>query len=179
MARRVVVGNGDDGRSAVVADGRPDLVLHAPPGAAVQVLTGGWPSQALSEGEAVVHEMWSETAVPSGRADVFPRPEDAGFEVAEGATKWILTEFGPHVEAPIHQTATVDYGTVISGEVTLVLDTGDVDLAAGDAVVIAGVRHGWRAGPVGATVSTVLVGLPPSGTHRTADLPEIRRGAAD
>lgn len=179
MARRVVVGEGDDGRSAVRFDGPPGLVLHAPPGAPVNVLTDGWSPRPLSAGESVVHEMWAETAVPSGRTDEPPRGDQAGFEVAEGATKWIITEFGPHVEVPIHQTATVDYGTVLRGGLTLVLETGDVELAAGDGVVIAGVRHGWRSGPDGAAMSTVLVGLPRSDAHRTADLPEIRRGTGE
>ena len=50
-----------------------------------------------------------------------------------------LQDFG------MHTTDTVDYGVVISGEITLELDDGaKVSLKQGDCVVQNGTRHAWR-----------------------------------
>lgn len=43
----------------------------------------------------------------------------------------------------MHRTETVDYGIVISGEVTLVLDKGEANLKAGDVVIQRGTNHAW------------------------------------
>lgn len=44
----------------------------------------------------------------------------------------------------MHTTATIDYGIVLSGHITLELDAGAVDLGPGDVVVQRGTRHAWR-----------------------------------
>ncbi len=43
----------------------------------------------------------------------------------------------------MQRTATLDYVFVLSGEVTLVLDTGEVQLKEGDTVVQLGAAHAW------------------------------------
>ena len=43
-----------------------------------------------------------------------------------------------------HTTPTVDYVQVIEGDVFLALDTGEVELHAGDCVVQRATRHAWR-----------------------------------
>lgn len=43
----------------------------------------------------------------------------------------------------MHRTETVDYGIVISGEITLVLDKGETNLKAGDVVIQRGTNHAW------------------------------------
>ena len=54
--------------------------------------------------------------------------------------------------ALMHRTRTVDYGIVLQGEITLIMDEGGavVALAAGDIVVQRGTNHGWanRSGQV-------------------------------
>jgi mannose-6-phosphate isomerase-like protein (cupin superfamily) len=45
--------------------------------------------------------------------------------------------------AMMHRTATIDYGIVLEGEITLVVDSGEVDLKAGDVVVQRGANHAW------------------------------------
>jgi mannose-6-phosphate isomerase-like protein (cupin superfamily) len=48
-------------------------------------------------------------------------------------------------DAPgMHTTATIDYGVVLSGRITLELDAGTVDLGPGDVVVQRATRHAWR-----------------------------------
>ncbi|BAC51688.1 bll6423 [Bradyrhizobium diazoefficiens USDA 110] len=43
----------------------------------------------------------------------------------------------------MHRTETVDYGIVISGEITLVLDKSEANLKAGDVVIQRGTNHAW------------------------------------
>ena len=43
----------------------------------------------------------------------------------------------------MHRTESVDYGVVIDGELTLVLDEGEVQLQAGSVVVQRGTNHAW------------------------------------
>ena len=43
----------------------------------------------------------------------------------------------------MHRTESVDYGVVIDGEMTLVLDQGEVLLRPGSVVVQRGTNHAW------------------------------------
>ena len=43
----------------------------------------------------------------------------------------------------MHRTETVDYGIVIEGELTLVLDDAEVNLKAGSVVIQRGTNHAW------------------------------------
>lgn len=43
----------------------------------------------------------------------------------------------------MHRTETVDYGIVIEGEMTLVLDDSEVDLKPGHVVIQRGTNHAW------------------------------------
>jgi mannose-6-phosphate isomerase-like protein (cupin superfamily) len=45
----------------------------------------------------------------------------------------------PHM----HRTETIDYGIVLEGEITLLVDVGEVTVRAGDIVVQRGTNHGW------------------------------------
>lgn len=43
----------------------------------------------------------------------------------------------------MHRTETIDYGIVLEGEITLVLDVGETVVRAGDIVIQRGTNHGW------------------------------------
>jgi mannose-6-phosphate isomerase-like protein (cupin superfamily) len=43
----------------------------------------------------------------------------------------------------MHRTETIDYGVVLSGGITLVLDNSEVELQAGDVVIQRGTNHAW------------------------------------
>lgn len=60
----------------------------------------------------------------------------------------------------MHRTATVDYGVMLAGELTLVLEDGSESiLRAGDVIVQNGVVHGWRnTASINAVAVFVLVG---------------------
>jgi len=51
------------------------------------------------------------------------------------------TEGAPH--PLMHRTKTVDYGIVLEGEITLVLDRGETTIQAGDIIVQNGTNHAW------------------------------------
>jgi mannose-6-phosphate isomerase-like protein (cupin superfamily) len=43
----------------------------------------------------------------------------------------------------MHRTETVDYGIVLEGEITLLVDEGEATVRAGDIVIQRGTNHGW------------------------------------
>ncbi|MBS0452692.1 MAG: cupin domain-containing protein [Proteobacteria bacterium] len=65
----------------------------------------------------------------------------AGFEEIGDAGASTAGDSAPH--PLMHRTETVDYGVVIEGELTLVLDKGEVPLKPGSVVVQRGTNHAW------------------------------------
>jgi quercetin dioxygenase-like cupin family protein len=62
-------------------------------------------------------------------------------------------------QAGVHRTATVDFIVVLSGRISLELDDGVVELAAGDCLVQNGTRHAWRNNTdQPCTLAVVLIG---------------------
>lgn len=45
--------------------------------------------------------------------------------------------------AYMHRTETIDYGIVLDGEITLIMDEGETVVRAGDIIVQRGTNHGW------------------------------------
>ena len=43
----------------------------------------------------------------------------------------------------MHRTQSIDYGIVLEGEITLILDEGETTVKAGDIVIQRGTNHGW------------------------------------
>ncbi|MBL0741147.1 cupin domain-containing protein [Chryseolinea lacunae] len=43
----------------------------------------------------------------------------------------------------MHRTQTVDYGIVLEGEITMVLDRGETTIKAGDVIIQNGTNHAW------------------------------------
>ena len=43
----------------------------------------------------------------------------------------------------MHRTETIDYGIVLEGEITLILDIGETIVRQGDVVIQRGTNHGW------------------------------------
>ena len=79
-------------------------------------------------------------------------------------TKIRINEFLPGfldergLQSPVHRTASIDYGIVLAGEITLILDDSEVTLSAGDVVVQRGTDHAWaNRGSVPALVAFILV----------------------
>ncbi len=132
MARRVVTGNNAAGRSYVVSDEIVDeMTLWE---TTDKNPLGGGPSRLL----------------PSGAPDIDP-PAGGSRCLRMTLQPWKmmkpLLERGdiPGVDANgFHRTNTVDYILMIDGEVTLLLDEGQVTLRAGDLVVQRNTNHAWQ-----------------------------------
>jgi quercetin dioxygenase-like cupin family protein len=167
--RRVVTGISNDGKSTVRSDGPPPTAFHAwqddTVGGSMAKTDGPWTGSPVPANEAVVHQLWALSAAPAaGVADPTVAFDAPDFELPTAATQWILTEMGPNLFTPMHFTVTVDYGLVIEGEVEIGLEDGTTTLRAGDAIVVDGVRHSWRAGKDGCKIATVQVGIPAAPT---------------
>jgi mannose-6-phosphate isomerase-like protein (cupin superfamily) len=102
-------------------------------------------------------------------------PEEAAataFEPPPGAAWWVAATFptggepvaGPEYpgvdEQGFHATRTIDFGYLLSGEVTLVLDSESVRITAGDVVVQQAARHAWRNEGTEPAVLLVLLNRP-------------------
>lgn len=176
--RRVVTAKDVAGKSVVVSDGHSprELVLQHMPGFVSSPL---WITEATPDlGQGTTETMQgngSLLAQPGGACFLvvtFPPdsvmfspefdPAAAGMEHAKAAPG-IVDTF--EMENPgMHTTPTLDFVTVIKGEIVLELDDGKtVALRQGDTVVQNGVRHAWRnPGSEPATVSFVMLGAKPA-----------------
>ena len=162
IGRLVVAGAGPDGRSFVVSDGPPGTITKILPGddaLSAERLTLEAVDDAIAPGETLLAELARTGQMPP-LADYRPSPDrHRSLDLPPGGTRWSVVVYGPGVQARIHQSATLDYDIVISGSVDLELDSGAVRLTAGDAAVLPGVRHGWRAGEDGCTLAIVMISL--------------------
>lgn len=100
------------------------------------------------------------TIPPDGGAGA---PADLDITAALAEFDERLPGMAEHLEVDnpgMHTTATIDYGIVLSGEVTLELDDGaNVTLGAGDTYIQNGTRHRWsNTGDVPAVLAVMLVG---------------------
>jgi mannose-6-phosphate isomerase-like protein (cupin superfamily) len=68
------------------------------------------------------------------------RMHDAFTQIGDASASTVA-EDSPH--PLMHRTESIDYGVVIEGELTLVLDRGEVQLKPGSVVVQRGTNHAW------------------------------------
>ena len=123
--RRVVTGHDKSGRAKVTIDEIVKNVVQGRPGAHAAVI---W----TSEGFPVDND---------GDADASGRK--VGTMLANG-TVFLVVSFGPGVTPRNHRTDSIDYATVIAGEIDMELDDGkSVHLKAGDVLVQRGTIHNW------------------------------------
>lgn len=157
--RRVVTGHDADGKAIIIS--------NEPPGRTQLVGGPGGPTFIevwhTSETPALIHTQPSEpdekglvlSPPKSGtriRVIDFPpegeefrklmaRDTAAQFKAMGGEKTSSLAEAAPH--PLMHKTKTVDYGIVLEGEITLVLDRGETIIQAGDIVIQNGTNHAW------------------------------------
>ncbi|WP_118950442.1 cupin domain-containing protein [Taibaiella helva] len=170
--RRIVTGHDADNKSVIVSDAAPSHVQ----------LVGGSGGPTFFEvwhtleAPALIHAQPGETDEPglvlpppeNGtriRVIAFPPEGDAirNLTGAEAAAKFRsmgdenASTAQPGAPHPLmHKTRTVDYGIVLEGEITMILDRGETTLKAGDIVIQNGTSHAW-ANRSGATCRMAFV----------------------
>ena len=149
--RRVVTGHRADGRSTVLIDAAAPNVKQRAAGNGSTLV---WVTEETPAGLSQTDRAAREIGVPPPRRGSIFRvaefPPGVGGEVRDHET--VLRDFGIGADvkrghAPrhpaIHRTRSLDYVVVLEGEITLLLDDGDVLLKAGDVVVQQGTNHAW------------------------------------
>jgi quercetin dioxygenase-like cupin family protein len=142
--RRVVTGHDENGRAIVSIDEMSKNVVQTRPGAHAAVI---W----TSEGFPVDNDGSADT---SGRK--------IGISAIDNGTVFRVVSFGPGVTPRNHRTDTIDYATVISGEIDMELDGTSVHLKAGDVLVQRGTIHNWvNNGTVPCVIAFALIAAKP------------------
>lgn len=159
--RRVVTGHDADGRAVLQEDGPParTVTIGGEAGAVFHEIwhTRETPAR-LDRASGEPPEPGIVLAPPPGGTRIrfvdFP-PEDArvaGLDAAEARARFAemgAADASTHDGSAasrhpyMHRTESVDYGIVLSGEITLILDVGETLVRAGDVVVQRGTNHGW------------------------------------
>lgn len=157
--RRIVTGHDNAGQAIVVTDSPPTRVqqVGGPGGPTFSEVWSTRETPALINRQAGEPEEGGLTlAPPRGGTRIrvidFPAEGDAvrNLTEAEAAEKFVAmggaeasrSQAGaPH--PLMHRTQTVDYGIVLEGEMTLVLDRGETTIRVGDIVIQLGTSHAW------------------------------------
>ncbi|VCU69763.1 Cupin domain protein [Pigmentiphaga humi] len=157
--RRVVTGHDERGRAVVISDG-PAPFVHTSDLRPGYASTDIWRTDAMPVPiPAVAQEptMGPRRQLPAKRGSVIrintlvPETDASrsfsGEQVArlfEGMGNAEGSTFGQTGRHPMmHRTETVDYAIVLAGEITMLLDDGEVTLHAGDVLVQCGTNHAW------------------------------------
>jgi hypothetical protein len=156
--RRIVTGDGADGRSLVVIDGPPSgeigdpslgglfEIWHEALGEALDPRDGrerGDAKPVLSPASGCVKVRWFVIA---------PAPEGAPAELLKTVVRERFADFeaAGHLtdqdrHPAMHQTDTLDIICLIAGDASLVLDDSETRLKPGQIVIQRGVSHAWTA----------------------------------
>jgi hypothetical protein len=150
--RRIVTGHDAGNKAVIVSDAPPTRVFDK-----------------LGEEGLVFYEVWNTRQSPAriDRNDSEPAEERLSLPPPAGGTRIRVLDIPPdradadfdkvfdniggqdaHLKtqkrhASFHRTRSIDYGIVLSGEITLLVDEGEVTVKAGDIVVQRGTNHGW------------------------------------
>jgi mannose-6-phosphate isomerase-like protein (cupin superfamily) len=142
---RVVTGYDENGNPAIIASGAPPTVIHA--------------------GRYTTTELWVSGRGPIAAGTQDASTRDWALEPPPGGACFRIVELAPGTDAAdddgghadgdldaghaefqdAHATQTLDYVTILRGEVTLVIGASEVTLGPGDSVVQQpGVPHDWQ-----------------------------------
>lgn len=155
---RVVTGHDADGKAVVSSNGRLPSVIEvlAIPGTMFHEVwnTSASPAPIDNGPDPTVGPLRLPPPKLGTRIRFVDIPPDTIEFIARGAARMheAFTQIG-HVAAStvqadsphplMHRTESVDYGVVIEGEITLVLDDSEVLLKVGSVVIQRGTNHAW------------------------------------
>ena len=155
---RVVTGHDADGKAIVASDGPLPHVaeIKAIPGTVFHEAwsTTGAPAAVDNGADPTTGPLTLPPPKQGTRIRFVDMPPDSAEFLAHGASRMkdAFSQIGdthastvkagsPH--PLMHRTESVDYGIVIEGELTLVLDDSEVQLKPGSVVVQRGTNHAW------------------------------------
>ena len=157
--RRIVTGHDPAGRSIVLSDGDATALLENPnrPGRGLTDLWVTRSTPARNDGAADNADGPVALEPPAGGSvfrffQIMPESVDQGLDPAERERRFaagFAAMGASHARRDtsrhpgMHTTDTVDYIVLLVGEVTLILDQGEVDLKPFDVVVQRGTNHAW------------------------------------
>lgn len=153
--RRIVTGHDEQGNAVIVSHGPPpsEFEIRSVPGL---VFNEVWRT---ADSPAPIDNGPDPTLVP---LNLLPQPRGSVIRVLEippgnvhehdadaaaasfeeiGAGHTLTA--GKSTHAHMHRTETIDYGILISGEIWLVVDDGEVKLSPGDICIQRGTNHAW------------------------------------
>ncbi len=156
--RRLVTTRDAQGRSKLLVEGQAQAAISHPawPGMGATML---WttdqvpadPSGDVDATERPFHAMPHAGGVNFVVAQFPPEAEYRAMSPAEQKAARNVDDFLEHsdlsqedVMIGMHVTDTIDHDIILSGQLTLILDSGEYVLKPGDAVVMRGDRHAWR-----------------------------------
>ena len=160
-SRRIVTGHDAEGKSVFIIDG-PATPFGA------YWLTDSTPVNNTGSGDAGQQVRKLEPP-PGGSifrfAAIPPEDPNVSREERERQTAKMFAQMdATHCRADttrhpgMHKTRTIDYVILLSGEVTLLMDKGEVDLKPFDVVVQRGTNHAWvNKGKEPALIAAVLI----------------------
>lgn len=155
---RVVTGHDAEGRAIVTSDGPlPTVVeIQAIPGTVFHEVweTRATPAPVDNGADPTTGPLKLPPPKQGTRIRFVDIPPDTDEFLAKGAARMqeAFTQAGDAAVSTVrhnsphplmHRTESIDYGIVIDGEMTLVLDEGEVLLKPGSVVVQRGTNHAW------------------------------------
>jgi hypothetical protein len=168
--RRVITGDGANGRSLVIVDGPPSGEIGAP---GLGGLYEIWhealgekldPKDARDRGEAAPILSPDDGKVKVRWFVIEPPPEGAPPDMIKAAARERFAQFGAadHLRdqdrhPAMHQTDSLDVICLISGEASLILDDSETRLKPGQIVIQRGTSHAWTAHGGPALLLAVLI----------------------
>jgi mannose-6-phosphate isomerase-like protein (cupin superfamily) len=156
--RRVVTGHDPDGRAVILEDGPPQRVARVG-GEMGPTFYEIWNTQETpahidrassepSEAGIVLKPPKNGTRIrvldvppEDDRVHLLTPEERRAHFASIGAPEALTTVASRHPF--MHRTESIDYGIVLEGEITLILDRGETTVRAGDIVIQRGTNHGW------------------------------------
>ncbi len=88
-------------------------------------------------------QIWATKELPVQLIDEDPGTWKIGTTIANGSV-FRIVKYEPGVTERWHQTDSIDYAIVLSGEIFMQLDEEEVHLTAGNVLVQRGTVHNWE-----------------------------------